>query len=182
MLSARHFHFYYLFISTASISLTTLQELLYLIKVNYEVLENIMSAKTRSRRIDFNIISMYKIMHLNYDIMHSIFRFKYDLVYIVVTHLVNQHYKICMRRGNGKEVICYIPCTNVVGTTGTTAGAAVSAQVMFMKVNIYEIKSRSEAYKYFVLIIFFSFHVSQVLDSGMIYITKKQNKNRDIVT
>jgi len=48
-----------------------------------------------------------------------------------VTHLVNQHYKICMRRGNGKEVICYAPCTLVTGTTGTTAGAAASAQPSF---------------------------------------------------
>jgi len=48
-----------------------------------------------------------------------------------VTHLVNQHYKICIRRGNGKEVICYIPCTNVAGTTGTTAGNAATAQPSF---------------------------------------------------
>ena len=104
--------------------------------------------------------------------MYRIYRFKYDLLFFIVTHLVNQHYKICIRRGNGKEVICYIPCTNVAGTTGTTAGNAATAQVILMKVNIYEIKSRSEEFTYFVLILFFSFHVSQVLDSGMIYIIK----------
>ena len=75
--------------------------------------------------------------------MYRIYRFKYDLLYFIVTHLVNQHYKICIRRGNGKEVICYIPCTNVAGTTGTTAGNAATAQVILMKVNIYEIKSKT---------------------------------------
>ena len=66
-----------------------------------------------------------------------------------------------MRRGNGKEIICYIPCTSVAGTTGTTAGAAASAQVMFMKANIYEIiyiyTYNIYAYTYFVLILFFHF-------------------------
>ena len=36
----------------------------------------------------------------------------------VAVHLANQHYKICFRRGNGKEVICYIPCTSISGLGG----------------------------------------------------------------
>jgi len=31
------------------------------------------------------------------------------------THLVNQHYQVCVRQGAGKEVICYIPCTSIAG-------------------------------------------------------------------
>jgi len=47
------------------------------------------------------------------------------------THLVNQHYKACIRRGNAKEVICYIACTHIVGATGTTAGGAATGQPSF---------------------------------------------------
>ena len=43
--------------------------------------------------------------------------------------MVNQHYKACIRRGNAKEVICYIACTHIVGATGTTAGGAATGQV-----------------------------------------------------
>jgi len=46
-------------------------------------------------------------------------------------HLANQHYRVCMRRGNGKEVICYVPCTNVVGTTAAAAGSVPTAQPSF---------------------------------------------------
>ena len=43
------------------------------------------------------------------------------------THLANQHYSVCMRQGNGKEVICYIPCTSTAGTS--SAKATPTAQV-----------------------------------------------------
>jgi len=45
-------------------------------------------------------------------------------------HLANQHYKACIRRGNGKEAICYIPCTSVDGEDGG-ANTAVTAQPSF---------------------------------------------------
>jgi len=48
-----------------------------------------------------------------------------------VAHLVNQHYKICIRRGNGKEVICYTPCTRQVGESSGTAGVAATGQPSF---------------------------------------------------
>ena len=43
-------------------------------------------------------------------------------------HLANQHYKVCFRRGNGKEVICYIPCTSIQGAGGelSTTSSATS--------------------------------------------------------
>ena len=58
---------------------------------------------------------------------------KYDNNILDGTHLANQHYKVCFRRGNGKEVICYIPCTSIVGSSGDVAAIAVSptAQVRF---------------------------------------------------
>lgn len=46
-------------------------------------------------------------------------------------HLHNQHYKICIRRGNGKEVICYTPCTSSVGVGGNTAGDIPTQQPSF---------------------------------------------------
>ena len=52
----------------------------------------------------------------------------------VGVHLANQHYKVCFRRGNGKEVICYIPCTSITGAGGelsttSMATATPTAQV-----------------------------------------------------
>ena len=35
--------------------------------------------------------------------------------FLDATHLVNQHYQVCVRQGAGKEVICYIPCTSIAG-------------------------------------------------------------------
>lgn len=46
-------------------------------------------------------------------------------------HLSRQHYKACVRRGLGKQYICYIPCTSVAGTATTTAGAAAITQPSF---------------------------------------------------
>jgi len=48
-----------------------------------------------------------------------------------VTHLINQHYKICFRRGNGKEILCMIPCSFTVGETGTIEGGAATSQPSF---------------------------------------------------
>ena len=50
------------------------------------------------------------------------------IVFLDAVHLANQHYKACIRRGNGKEAICYIPCTSVDGEDGG-ANTAVTAQV-----------------------------------------------------
>jgi len=46
------------------------------------------------------------------------------------THLANQHYTACIRRGNGKEVICYIPCTHTDGESGGD-GTSVTSQPSF---------------------------------------------------
>lgn len=46
-------------------------------------------------------------------------------------HLHNQHYKICMRRNIGKEVICYIPCTSIVGANVGTTGTIPTNQPSF---------------------------------------------------
>jgi len=46
-------------------------------------------------------------------------------------HLHDQHYKICIRRGNGKEINCYIPCTAIVGVSGNTAGNVPTNQGSF---------------------------------------------------
>lgn len=46
-------------------------------------------------------------------------------------HLHDQHYEICIRRELGKDLICYIPCTNVVGTGPATAGKTITAQPSF---------------------------------------------------
>jgi len=43
-------------------------------------------------------------------------------------HLASQHYTACIRRGNGKEVICYAPCTFDVGES---SGTSVTAQPSF---------------------------------------------------
>jgi len=45
-------------------------------------------------------------------------------------HLANQHYKACVRRGNGKEVICYVPCTHTQGTS-SIAETTPTAQPSF---------------------------------------------------
>jgi len=45
-------------------------------------------------------------------------------------HLANQHYKACIRRGNGKEAICYVPCTSTAGDDGG-ANTQVTAQPSF---------------------------------------------------
>lgn len=39
------------------------------------------------------------------------------ITYNFATHLANQHYKACIRKGNGKEVICYVPCSSIVGAS-----------------------------------------------------------------
>ena len=52
----------------------------------------------------------------------------YIIVFLDAVHLANQHYKACVRRGNGKEVICYIPCTSLAGED-SGANTAVTAQV-----------------------------------------------------
>jgi len=36
-------------------------------------------------------------------------------------HLANQHYQACIRRGNGKEIICYVACTRTAGIASATA-------------------------------------------------------------
>lgn len=46
-------------------------------------------------------------------------------------HLANQHYKTCIRRGNGKEVICYIACTSNNGEDDSIAGNVVTDQPSF---------------------------------------------------
>jgi len=46
-------------------------------------------------------------------------------------HLANQHYKACIRRGNSKEVICYIPCTHDAGESANTASVTPTAQPSF---------------------------------------------------
>jgi len=46
-------------------------------------------------------------------------------------HLANQHYTACIRRGNGKEIICYVPCTHITGAGSTTDGAVPTAQPSF---------------------------------------------------
>jgi hypothetical protein len=46
-------------------------------------------------------------------------------------HFHNQHYKICIRQGIGREVICYIPCTNIVGVNTGTTGTIPSSQPSF---------------------------------------------------
>ena len=67
-------------------------------------------------------------LFLYYALKYSYF----DFQPISVTHLANQHYKACIRRGNGKEIICYIACTHIVGASGATAGGSVTSQVIFM--------------------------------------------------
>ena len=39
-------------------------------------------------------------------------------MFLDAVHLANQHYKACVRRGNGKEAICYVPCTSIAGDDG----------------------------------------------------------------
>ena len=34
-----------------------------------------------------------------------------------------------MRRGNGKEINCFIPCTSIAGIATSTIGGAVTTQV-----------------------------------------------------
>lgn len=46
-------------------------------------------------------------------------------------HLNNQHYKTCIRRANGMEVICYVPCTQNDGNDGGAAGEDVTNQPSF---------------------------------------------------
>lgn len=46
-------------------------------------------------------------------------------------HLANQHYKTCIRRENGKEVICWVPCTSNNGEDSTIAGSVVTDQPSF---------------------------------------------------
>lgn len=53
------------------------------------------------------------------------------MTYNYATHLVNQQYKICMRRGNGYEVICYVACTGEEGDDDAIAGNNVSGQGSF---------------------------------------------------
>ena len=50
-------------------------------------------------------------------------------MFLDAVHLANQHYKACVRRGNGKEAICYVPCTSIAGDDGGTNGDALTAQV-----------------------------------------------------
>ena len=53
-----------------------------------------------------------------------------SLFYFLVVHLSRQHYKACVRRGLGKQYICYIPCTSVAGgAASTTGGALATSQV-----------------------------------------------------
>jgi len=59
---------------------------------------------------------------------------RFDL--LDATHLVNQNYKICMRRGNGYEVICYIPCTDITGIDDAIIGETVTSQVIKMVDNL----------------------------------------------
>lgn len=47
------------------------------------------------------------------------------------THLSNQDYQICIRRSEGMEYICYIPCTDTEGTVIGTAATAVTVQQSF---------------------------------------------------
>lgn len=47
---------------------------------------------------------------------------------ILVTHLSNQKYDICIRQPISTTFICYIPCTFVAGTDGNNAAA--TAQVV----------------------------------------------------
>jgi len=53
------------------------------------------------------------------------------ITYNYAIHLVNQNYKICMRRANGYEIICYIPCTDVEGSDESIAGEGVTDQGSF---------------------------------------------------
>lgn len=46
-------------------------------------------------------------------------------------HLHDQHYKICIRQGIGNEVICYIPCTNIVGVNAGASGNIPTNQPSF---------------------------------------------------
>jgi len=46
-------------------------------------------------------------------------------------HLANQHYTACVRRGNGKEVICYVPCTHIAGVSATATGSVPTASPSF---------------------------------------------------
>lgn len=46
-------------------------------------------------------------------------------------HLTDQDYKICIRKGAGNEIICWQPCTNIVGATINTAGSTPTAQPSF---------------------------------------------------
>merc|ERR1711997_405443 len=49
-----------------------------------------------------------------------------------VVHLSRQHYKACVRRGLGKQYICYIPCTSVAGAcSATTAATPTTSQPSF---------------------------------------------------
>jgi len=49
-----------------------------------------------------------------------------------VVHLSRQHYKACVRRGLGKQYICYIPCTSVAGgSSATTAALPTTSQPSF---------------------------------------------------
>jgi len=46
-------------------------------------------------------------------------------------HFHNQHYKICIRQALGREVICWIPCTNIVGVNTGTTGTIPTNQPSF---------------------------------------------------
>jgi len=53
------------------------------------------------------------------------------ITYNYAIHLANQHYKACVRRGNGNEIICYTPCTSIVGAVAAAAGSMATNQGSF---------------------------------------------------
>ena len=115
-------------IIAALTSLTKLLELLFHIKVSNYVHEG--TSRIASHMLNEIVKSISSTASMIYEHYKSVLRFcLHSLSFSVATHLVNQHYKACIRRGNAKEVICYIACTHIVGATGTTAGGAATGQV-----------------------------------------------------
>ena len=70
---------------------------------------------------------------INGSLMNIVFYANFSSrVYFIfsVVHLSRQHYKACVRRGLGKQYICYIPCTSVAGAcSATTAATPTTSQV-----------------------------------------------------
>ena len=163
--------FFYIQIIAALTFLTKLLELLFHIKVSNYVHEG--TSRIASHMLNEIVKSISSTASMIYEHYKSVLRFcLHSLSFSVATHLVNQHYKACIRRGNAKEVICYIACTHIVGATGTTAGGAATGQVftVYQSYRLMNIEFVTKAYNVSSLNISFILIFSQVLDSGKLKI------------